>query len=188
MKIHWLFLFVVFIAIVSCKSDPIPKPRGYFRIDFPEKEYKNFQGDCPFSFEMPVYSSIKIVKHEANECWYNVEIPDYKVKVHLTYKDLNSNISTLSEDIRSIAYKHTQMADDIVEVPILRPNDKVYGVLYKIKGNTASNMSFYLTDSSNHFLSGALYFSSRPNKDSLAPAIQFFGEDVVHLTKTVLWK
>ena len=188
MKKNWLLLFVFFFVLVACKQDPVPKPRGYFRLDFPKKEYIKFQSECSFGFETPVYGTVKLVKQEVDECWYNVVFSDYNAKVHLTYKDLKSNISTLSEDIRNIAYKHTQMADDIIEVPILRSDDGVYGVLYKIKGNTASNMSFYLTDSTTHFLSGALYFSSKPNKDSLAPAIQFFGEDVVHLTETVFWK
>ena len=64
----------------------------------------------------------------------------------------------------------------------------VYGVLYEIKGNAASSVQFYATDSTKHFLRGALYFNTVPNKDSLAPAIQFVEEDIIHLIETLSWK
>jgi hypothetical protein len=33
-----------------------------------------------------------------------------------------------------------------------------------------------------------LYFETQPNKDSLASAIHFFQQDVLHLIKTLKWK
>ena len=65
--------------------------------------------------------------------------------------------------------------------------NRVYGMLYNLKGNTASSWQFYATDSANHFLRGALYFSVNPNKDSLSPAIDFFGKDVIHIMETLKW-
>jgi gliding motility-associated lipoprotein GldD len=80
------------------------------------------------------------------------------------------------------------MADDIIETPIYNPQNRVYGILYDIKGNTASSVNFYLTDSTSGFLSGSLYFDVQPNKDSLAPAINFFRQDIVHLINTFEWE
>ncbi|MBN1118842.1 MAG: gliding motility lipoprotein GldD [Bacteroidales bacterium] len=177
------------LLITSCKSDPVPRPQGYFRIDFPEKKYVRYNTDCPVSFEYPVYAQIEKIKSgEVNSCWYNISVAEYKAKIHLTYRPLNNKLSTYSEDIRSIVYKHTQMADDIQEFRIIDNKRHVFGIIYRISGNTASSLSFYVTDSINHFLSGALYFSAEPNKDSLAPAIKFFAEDVVHLTESVNWE
>ena len=50
------------------------------------------------------------------------------------------------------------------------------GILYDLKGNTASAVQFYVTDSTRHYLRGSLYFASEPDADSLEPVIDFFRE------------
>jgi gliding motility-associated lipoprotein GldD len=189
--------FVVLFAIAvmaffssGCKEDYVPKPRSYFRIDFPEKKYVSFSTEtCGYRFEVPVYSKVQPFNgNVAEPCWVNIQFPGYKGVIHITYKKLNSNIDMLSEDIRTLAYKHIIKADDIIERPFSFPDRKVSGILYDIKGNTASSLSFYATDSVSNFLSGALYFNVIPNKDSLAPVIQFFSADIHHLIETLNWQ
>jgi gliding motility-associated lipoprotein GldD len=63
----------------------------------------------------------------------------------------------------------------------------VYGILYDIKGDAASNTQFFLTDSTHNFIRGALYFEVHPNKDSLAPVLEFINKDLVHLIETFEW-
>jgi len=185
-----LFSGVIIIALclAGCHEKNTPKPRGYFRIDFPEKRYTTYRSDCNYSFEYPVYAVITPFKGAEEEpCWINIEFPGYKGKIHLTYKALNNDLAKYVEDIHTLAYKHIIKADDIIEKPVSYPDRKVYGLIYDIRGNTASSMSFYLTDSSRNFLSGALYFSVIPNKDSLAPVIRFFTRDINHLVETLNW-
>lgn len=174
----------------GCKNEPTPKPRAYFRIDFPEKDYVVFDSiSFPYSFLYPSYS--KIVNDDSKiseKYWINIDMPDYKAKIHISYKEVGNRLDSLSEDSRSLAYKHALKADAINERFYSNPNSKVYGVLYNLKGNTASSWQFFVTDSVKHFLRGALYFSVTPNKDSLAPAIDFFGEDLVKIMETVEWK
>ena len=180
-------LVVVFAA--GCNKTTTPKPRAYFRIDFPEKEYQTFSGDCPFSFEYPVYGKIAVPDAmQAESCWYNIEFPAFKGKIHLTYKTVNNNLPVYTEDIRTLAYKHIIKADDIIDEPFYYPEHKVYGIMYDIRGNTASAVSFFATDSIHNFLSGSLYFSVQPNIESLSPVIRFFKEDIVHLIETLKWK
>ena len=179
---------ILFLAL-ACQNTPTPKPRGYFRINFPEKEYRVYDSICPYSFEYPVYGKIEYVQSNmAESCWFNISFPEYHAKLHLTYKQLDNNLATHIEDVRMLVYKHIIKADDIEENIIIGPDKKVYGIMYNLKGNTASASTFFVTDSTEHFLMGSLYFSSIPNKDSLAPAIQFFQEDIVHLTKSLSWK
>ncbi|MCR5455573.1 MAG: hypothetical protein K6F33_11355, partial [Bacteroidales bacterium] len=64
----------------------------------------------------------------------------------------------------------------------------VYGLLYGIKGNVASPLQFYITDSTRHFLRGSLYFNCSPNKDSLAPSVEFVRQDIERLFETLIWK
>ena len=187
--IIWLALVFLFISIVGCNRVPTPKPRGYFRINFPEKQYHIYDSTCPYSFEYPKYGQIEIVNTAYTEpCWFNISFPEYNAKIHLTYKELDKDLATHIEDVRTLVYKHIIKADDIIENIVIEPDKKVYGIIYNLKGNTAATSTFFVTDSIKHFLTGSLYFSAHPNKDSLAPAIQFFQEDIVHLTKTLSWK
>lgn len=183
-----VFFIVGSLLLNSCSQTPVPKPRGYFRIDFPQKEYRTFTSECNYSFQYPVYAEVKKVNlANAEPCWYDLEFTGYKATLHLTYKPLKDNLSSYVEDIRRIVNKHIIKADDIIETPIYNKKG-VYGLLYDIKGNTASAVNFYITDSVTGFLSGSLYFNVRTNKDSLAPAIQFFRQDIVHLINTFSWE
>jgi gliding motility-associated lipoprotein GldD len=174
---------------MACHKNYTPKPRTYFRIDFPEKQYQVYHSECNYSFEYPVYA--KIVKYQgrdAEPCWINIDFQGYKGKIHLTYKTLDGDLISHIEDVRTLAYKHIIKADDIIEKPFYYPEREVYGMIYDIKGNTASSFSFFITDSVRNFLSGALYFSVKPNKDSLAPVIRFFTQDAEHIIKTLKWE
>jgi gliding motility-associated lipoprotein GldD len=68
------------------------------------------------------------------------------------------------------------------------PQRGIYGILYELKGNVASPMQFFVTDSTHHFLRGSLYFRTEPNKDSLAPVINFAQKDIRHIIETLNWK
>ena len=84
--------------------------------------------------------------------------------------------------------KHIPKASDIKEIPYSNKEHKVYGLVYDIRGSgAASPFQFYLTDSSLHFLRGALYFNMIPNNDSMAPVIDFIEEDMNHLIETLQW-
>ena len=39
-----------------------------------------------------------------------------------------------------------------------------------------------------HFISGALYFSARPNYDSIFPAIDYIKNDIVRIMESLQWK
>ncbi|MGZ5253868.1 MAG: hypothetical protein ACXWV4_05830 [Flavitalea sp.] len=45
-----------------------------------------------------------------------------------------------------------------------------------------------MTDTTNHFIRGALYFDASPNADSLSVVNRFLEEDMKHLINTFRWK
>ncbi len=178
------------LMIASCGRQPItPKPMGYFRIALPEKSYLSYQSECDFKFEYPAYAKIvKDVRPNAEPCWYNIEFPALKATIHCSYKTGADEMNQFVEDSRSLVYKHTVKADAIEETVINDSVHNVYGVLYDIKGNAASSVQFFLTDSTDKFLRGALYFNVAPNKDSLAPVLTFVRADIDQFIKTFTWK
>jgi len=183
-------LSILFILIISsCGDSYIPKPREYFRISFPERQYQNYVTTCPYQFQYPVYAHVVTDLDKNSEpCWINIEFPEYHASIHVSYKQVRSDLDELIEDSRTLAYKHSIKADAIGEEVFTNDSAHVYGLLYIIKGNAASPMQFLVTDSNTHFLRGSLYFNLRPNKDSLAPVIDFLKEDVLHLIETFEWK
>jgi gliding motility-associated lipoprotein GldD len=186
---YLLVVIAVSISFAGCADNYTPKPKGYIRVDFPEKKYRSFDTVCPFKFDYPVYGKVvKDNQRNAEPYWMNVEFPAYRAKVHLSYKAVKNNLNGFIEDSHVLAYKHAIKADGIEEIEINKPTIKVYGLVYEIEGNAASSIQFYLTDSVHNFLRGSLYFETRINKDSLAPAIVFFKKDVMHLIETFNWK
>jgi gliding motility-associated lipoprotein GldD len=186
------FTIAVFVSIVlmaGCKDAPVPKPRGYSRIDLPEKSYTQFAGECPYSFRYPAYAHIERTANGAEHpCWINVAFPRFNAKIHISYLPVNNNLGILLEDTYNFTYKHVQKADAINTLNIEQPEKGLYGILYDIKGNVASSKQFYLTDSTSHFLRGALYFYEVPNKDSLAPVLDFIAHDIDTLISSFKWE
>jgi gliding motility-associated lipoprotein GldD len=185
-----LLIIAGFLALLySCNSAPIPKSRGYFRLEFPEKKYTLFDSTFPYKFNYPIYGKITADNQAgAEKYWINIDFPKYKARIHISYKNVHGNVDNLIEDVRTLAYKHTIKADAINEKIFSNPEKKVYGILYDIRGNAASSYQFYVTDSVKHFLRGALYFNVHPNKDSLSPAVDFFGKDMTNLIESLEWK
>jgi len=176
------------VFLSGCKEDYTPKPRGYFRIDFPQKSYTVLKNNYPYSFEYPVYSQIVPDNQKNSEpYWIDINIPENKSKFHLSYKPVNGNLSKLIEDSRELAYKHSIKAISIDERLFINRMAKVYGTVYYIKGNAASPMQFYMTDSTTHFLRGSFYISEVPNYDSLLPVIHFLETDMIRLIETLNW-
>ena len=188
-KILIAITFLVFL-LSGCGDPIMPKPRGYFRVDFPEKEYRSFDSvGFPYRFMYPVYGRVIDDDSRIKErFWVNVDFPNHKARIHISYKPAKGRLDSLLEDSRTLAYKHALKAESINEMFFSNPDAKVYGLLYSIKGNAASSWQFYVTDSVNHFLRGALYFAVSPNKDSLAPSVDFFGKDLIELVETIEWK
>ncbi|MDR2835479.1 MAG: gliding motility lipoprotein GldD [Bacteroidales bacterium] len=184
--IFFLF-FLIIICVCSCNSKQNPKPKGYFRIDFPQKTYQKYKSKN-FSFNYPKYSYL--YNDDKNPNWYYIFTPQNKATIYITYKkiDKNSPLDTLIESSHEFVYKHTIKADAITETKYFNDSLRVFGILYDIKGNTASSLQFFVTDSTKHFLRGSLYFECSPNKDSLAPVIDFFREDIVKLMETFSWE
>lgn len=188
----YIFLVASLLLFNACDDEDeiySPKPRGYFRIDFPEKKYKLYDSICPYTFEIPEYTRMVNDKHMGAEpCWLNLEFPKFNATLNLTYKAVNNNIQSYLQDSHDFANRHQVKATGLDEVVIIKDSTKVYGLLFNIEGNTASSLQFYLTDSTHHFLRGALYFNTIPNIDSLRIVIEYIKKDVLHLINTTRWK
>ena len=183
-------LFLVLIMLISCDQGYTPKPKGYFRIDLPEKQYVPFDTTFPYRFDRPVYTRIVHDPYSPDEpYWINLNFPQFKATVHISYKKVSGNLSAYLEDSYTMVTKHIPKADAINTYQVADTSRKVYGLIYRLEGSgTASPYQFFLTDSTANFLRGSLYFNTVPNNDSLAPVIDFIVKDIDHLIETFRWK
>lgn len=192
--IRYTIIILAILFFSACSEEGMPRPKGYFRIDFPEKKYQAFGADCPLTFEYPVYSLVEQmpVKSEdgkaREKCRFNISFPIQKARLHFSLFEADKDLSQMIEETRKLAYKHVVKASAIEELDIYDPSKKLYGTVYEIGGNTASNIQFYATDSAQHFLRGSLYFWASPNADSLAPVLSYIRADIKHLISTLEWK
>lgn len=155
------------------------------RLDYPKQEYKSIETDCPYSFSVNENASVVNKKN----CGVNITYPDMKATLYLSYQDVrNNNLDSLLQDAQKLVYDHTIKANSIPEQPFVNPDKKVYGMFYMINGNAATQAEFYVTDSINHFLNGALYFDAKPNFDSIYPAVIYLREDIRKLMETISWE
>jgi len=192
MKVVAFNCLCLLLLCASCTNESYsPKPRGYFDIKFPKKEYQSYHKTCPFSFDFPKYARMEPdQERDAGNCWNNLNFPQFNARLHLTYYDVSSKkeYEGLIEDARTLAFKHTVKANAIDQKLINYPEKKVYGIYYAIEGNTASSVQFFLTDSVKHYFRGALYFNERPQYDSIAPVAAFIKQDIDRMISTFKWE
>ena len=183
-----LFALIFF----GCGDDPIPKPNAYLKLQYPKADYKRTNISVPFTFDKnnfakPV-SDIKSSEN-GNSISINIEYPQLKGTVYLTYKKVQeNNLKNLLRDAQNLTLKHTQKADEINSNVFENKEKDVYGMFYEVGGNAASQSQFYATDSTNHFLSGSLYFYAKPNYDSIYPAAIYLRNDIKRIMESLEWK
>jgi hypothetical protein len=188
------FVFAAVLLAFACNSPYTPKRKGYFRIDFPKHEYQAFdRAGFPYTFEYPVYANVIqdttfFEDRPENPYWINIDFPQFHGRIYISYKEVGKNdLNKLVNDAYNMTYKHTSKATGIDDSLMRTPNG-ITGVFFKVGGNAATNKQFFVTDSTNHFLRGALYFDTSPNEDSLGIVNDFLQQDMRHLINTFKWK
>lgn len=186
-----IVLLVLIIVCVSCESEHTPKPRAFLRLEYPQPNFKVVKTSLPFSFEKNELANnltdIKIAR-DNKSIGITITYPTLKGTIYLTYKQVTeTNLEPYLLDAQNITQKHTQKADAITEQPYINDLNKVYGMFYEVGGDAASQSQFYVTDSTNHFVTGSLYFYAKPNYDSILPAAHYLKRDIQHLMETIKW-
>ncbi len=183
--------------LFSCEGyTPVPKPRAYPRVVYPEKAYKSFEeGYCSFTFDQPVYAKIEqdtayFDEKPKDECWFNIVVPQLNAKIYCSYYPIHSraDFDKFVADAFEMTNKHTVKATYIDEEPVHRPADHVHGVVFNVEGPAASSYQFFLTDSTRNFVRGALYFNTVARPDSLAPVVAFMRADLNRMVETLKWR
>ena len=182
---------ILSLFLFSCERDFLPKPLGYNRIELPAQEYQALPDSLPYSFEYSKHAKLlKDTSWIRERFWIEIYYPTLKADVHITYKKLDGKDKLLKEllnDAYVLTAKHQIKASAIDEV-ITRTAIGHTAVIAELEGDVPSQFQFTITDSTENFLRGALYFNTKVNNDSLEPAIEFMKKEIMHMINTTDWK
>lgn len=184
LKYTSLFLLLS-ILLSSCGGEVLPKPKGFLRLEYPTPKYAKVQSDCPYAFDK---NELAIIDPQRQNCWINLDYPALNATLHLSYVPVNDNLMQLLEDVQKLTYEHAVKADAIDPTTYENVRQNVYGRVYEVSGNAASQAQFYVTDSLKHFLTGSLYFNAKPNYDSIYPAVNYIKKDIRALIESLEWR
>lgn len=182
----WFGIFLVFGFCASCGEDIQPKPSAFLALEYPPAQYGPIKLDCPYIFEINELAAVTDAQGK-NPCWINLKYKKLNGTIFITYRPVNNNLRALLQDAQKLPLQHTIKADVIEGDIYTNKLHDVYGMLYEVSGDAASQVQFYVTDSVEHFLTGSVYFNAQPNFDSLLPAAEYLKKDVRHIMETVKW-
>lgn len=190
-------VFIGFVGLLTaaCGSDSsetyVPKPKAYPRFDLPAPNYVLLEPTHPYQFEYnKVARILPDTFQNAEPHWIFISYPAFQASVQITYKPIRNDVNRLRsmlEDSYKLAARHKIKAY-AVEQRTMKLKSGLEASLIDIAGEVPSQVQFVTTDSTTHFLRGALYFNTATQNDSLQPIIQYIRKDVLHLLNTLKWR
>ncbi len=184
MKFRFFLAVLVFcVLFAACNEEVLPKPNAKLRLEYSKPVLKELTTDH-FRFDYNESATV----NSKNSNALTLKYPKMKGEIFLNYRKVDNNIDKLLADAQKLSYEHSVKADGIIEQPFISEEHNVYGMFYEISGNAASQAQFYVTDSTKHFLTGSLYFLTRPNYDSIYPAAAYLQNDIRGIMETLRWK
>lgn len=186
-KSVWLLLILFFSA---CSQDYIPKPKGYNKISLPEHDYLALPDSFPYQFQYSKYAEVQIDSSWMREpYWINIYYPEFLATIQITYKAIDNDKARLQEflnDSYKLTAKHQVKAYAIEETILQTPQNHT-AIVAELTGEVPTPFQFYSTDSTDHFIRGALYFRTASKNDSLAPVINYIKKDIIYMLNTLSW-
>ena len=197
----------VFLLLISCTSDYMPKPKVYNRIELPDHEYIGIPDTLPYYFEISklarlntdtTWTYMNKVKEQYKDrsditderYWIDLVYDTLHADIQITYKPIYGKQELVKEylsDSYKLTSQHQIKAYAIDEIIMLTKNGHTASIA-EISGEVPTQIQFVTTDSLKHFMRGALYFNTATQNDSLAPAIQYIKNDIIHLLNTLQWR
>lgn len=179
-----VILGFLFVLLSSCEEESVlPKPTGFLRLKYPIPTYEK-SNTLHYQFETNLIAKVSVNK----KSWMRIAYPSLKATVEITYRKVDNNLLELLGESKKLTMKHASKADAIYFDAFENKEENVYGKLSNVTGNVASSLQFYITDNKKHFITGALYFKTQPNYDSIYPAIKYIEKDVIRLMNTTKWQ
>jgi gliding motility-associated lipoprotein GldD len=128
----FVFASLVSFCFSSCSETPIPRPKGYQRIEIPEASFSQIDLDCGLSLEKPQYSSVELIKTEksGDACWFNLKFDRFNARLHCTQVEVHDNLYDLMEDAQDMVFSHDIKANGINRIRVSEEEHGTNGVRF----------------------------------------------------------
>lgn len=177
-------LFLLVTALSCGDTAILPKPKAQLNLQYSHPNYIDISTPCFYKFKKNTRANFELL----DNCESKLVYPKMRATVYLSYRLIENNLDSLLADAYQMPSKHIIKASEIPEKVFINQDNRVYGTLFRVVGEAASQVQFFLTDSTNHFLLGSLYFYTRPNYDSIMPAARYIEQDMVKLMESLSWE
>ena len=171
---------------MGCRETIVPKPNAYLSLKYPDAFYQNIALDLPVKFDINKLAIVEGIQYKESSQSLILNYPLLKAKLYLSYHPLNENLTRYVSETEFTTKNHAKVAHEITEQKFENFRTNVFGKMYELTGPVASQCQFYVTDSSQHFLTGSLYFKVKPNYDSILPAVRYLQKDMIQLVQSCL--
>ena len=180
-----IVLIFLTVAILGCKEEVFPKPKAKLRLEYPKPEYETFESKH-FEFQKNKLAEKTNVENP-NAGDLVLDYPEMKGSIYITHKKIEDNLEKLMVDAERLSFEHAAMADGITQTDFVNEEEGIFGTYFEVRGDAASQAQFFVTDSTEHFVTGSLYFYARPNYDSIYPAAAYLQNDIRKIMETLRW-
>lgn len=177
---------IIFLALIvfSCNNNVnLPKQKAYFAPEFEIPTYKKISLDCNYSFNINSQASINNIKN----CNYEIYYKNLNAKIFINQIVLSKSIEKLLNTFNQKINENSRLSDQIIQSNYVNIDKKIYSKLYSFVGNSPSNIQFYVTNQTDKFLTGSLFFETEPNYDSLFPYIDYIRNDIKKMVDSFRW-
>tara|TARA_B100000900_G_scaffold181937_1_gene154342 strand:- start:3691 stop:4290 length:600 start_codon:yes stop_codon:yes gene_type:complete len=189
-------IIIVFTILQSCNDSGsvltndsnLPKQKGFLRIDFEEPSYSLLNDkEIPFEF---YYNSTSVIVNQISSKTLKLNYEKLGMSLDLSINKLYDNGEFLSylSDFNLLLDSHTKKSNGFFLKEYENINYSTYGKIYEFRGNVASPIQFYITDSTSNFISGSINLKFKSNYDSIFPSIQYIKDDILFLFQSINWK
>ena len=180
-------LFFFTLITFSCNEPNLPKQNGFLRIEFKEPYYTIHEEiDIPFNF---YYNSNYTYIDQIGSDQFLLDYKDLNLSLNLSFYSIKTklDLEKKSRDFSLILDTHIKKSNGIVLREYDNDVNRMFGKLYEMKGDVASPIQFYLTDSVSNFISGSVNLKFKSNYDSIYPSIQYVKNDILVLFESINW-
>ena len=174
--------FMLLFFVLSC--DKIADLRNkIFFADFKMTHYVESNVGCKYNF---LINSKALISNKKN-CNYNIEYKNLNSNIYINQINYFKNIEVLLDAFDQKIIENSKFSDQIIECEYIDIERKIYSKLFSFVGDSPSNIQFYITDMSDKFINGSLFFDAKPNYDSLFPYIDYVRNDIKKMVDSFNW-
>jgi gliding motility-associated lipoprotein GldD len=180
-------LLIFFSIFYSCVDSNLPKQSAFLRIEFPEPNYI-----APNEIKLPIdfyYNLSAADINVTNSKQFSLNYPKMNLIVDMSLNKLTkrADLENNFRDFSLTLETHSKKSNGIFIREYEDLNNRVYAKIFELRGDVASPIQFYLTDSTSNFINGSLNLKFKSKYDSIFPTIQYVKNDILVLVESLNW-